>query len=246
MIQNSGPKVELFTVLLIDDDPKMEETLKKIGEEENWTVRVAKDGEAGVKLACSIDADLILLELDLPTLRGVEACRQIRACGIEVPIMVITSSNDTLDKVVVLELGADDYVVKPFDSRELAARIGAHLRRSQRGIPRIKAGRMRFLGLTIDINRHEARCGSELLKLTPTEFGLLTLLAASSGRVIPRSEMVEKIWGSVSEVELRSVDAHIYRLRKKIEEVTTDIAYIHAIPGVGYTFEPRKTNKEAE
>jgi DNA-binding response OmpR family regulator len=229
----------LGTILLIEDDPATVSLIQLGVRDLGLSVVVAEDGLRGIELAESTDCDLILLDLSLPKITGTDVCRRVRACGVEVPILVISVSDDILDKVVALEIGADDYITKPLDLRELTARINAHLRRQRRGSAQIRPGRMKFPGLIIDVGRHEVLCDGGVVDLTPTEFNLLALLADSAGRVVSRQQMIDKIWGSEHDLDVRSVDAHVYRLRRKIEPERGQPLYIHAVPGVGYTFDPR-------
>jgi DNA-binding response OmpR family regulator len=181
--------------------------------------------------------DLVLLDLNLPGLSGMDVCRQLRAEGTQVPIIMITGKTDTIDVVVGLEVGADDYVTKPFEVRELIARMGAHLRRSEQTVAvQQPKTRFEFPGLTIDMNSRQVwRDGKEVV-LTLTEFNLLSLLASQAGQVVSRGELLRKVWGYEIEIETRTVDAHIYRLRKKIERDSEKPSYIHSVPGIGYRF----------
>ena len=191
----------------------------------------------------SSDIDLIILDLTLPGLTGFDVCRRLRATGVEVPIIMVSASSDPVDVVVGLEIGADDYIIKPFEVRELAARINAKLRRQRTTQSQVRPGRLKFPGLIVDVGRHEVLRDGKPVTLTPTEFDLLALLSASPGRVISRSEMIQKVWGQGADLDLRSVDAHVYRLRRKIEPEGPRPTYIHAVPGIGYRFERRGLNE---
>lgn len=227
------------TILVIDDDPSMHDVLSILGHQHGFAVQFSPDGIDGLRMIEQDDIDLIILDLSLPTLNGFDVCRRIRAAGVEVPILMVSGSSDPVDIVVALEIGADDYVTKPFEVRELAARINAKLRRQRGGRSMPRPGRLKFPGLIVDISRHEVLRDGQPVTLTPTEFDLLALLSASPGRVISRSEMIQKVWGSGADLDLRSVDAHVYRLRRKIEPSGTRPTYIHAVPGIGYRFERR-------
>ena len=191
----------------------------------------------------SSDIDLILLDLSLPGLTGFDVCRRLRSAGVDVPIIMVSASSDPVDVVVGLEIGADDYIIKPFEVRELAARINAKLRRQRTSQSQVRPGRLKFPGLIVDVGRHEVLRDGRPVTLTPTEFDLLALLSASPGRVISRSEMIQKVWGQGADLDLRSVDAHVYRLRRKIEPEGPRPTYIHAVPGIGYRFERRGLNE---
>lgn len=232
------PDVEA-TVLVIDDDPAMGSMLAMMGHEHGFRVQVASDGFEGLRLAEQSDCDLIVLDLNLPGVTGLDVCRRLRAAGIEVPIVIVSANNEIVDVVVGLEIGADDFVTKPFEWRELVARIGAQLRRQRRTSAQVRPGRLKFPGLVIDLGRHEVLRDGQPVALTPTEFNLLCLLAARSGRVVSRHDMITEVWGQGAELDARSVDAHIYRLRRKIEPPGDHPTYVHAVPGVGYRFDYR-------
>jgi DNA-binding response OmpR family regulator len=227
------------TILVIDDDPSMHDILAVLGTQHGFGIQFALDGNDGLRLAEQNDVDLIVLDLNLPGLTGFDVCRRIRALGIEIPIVMVSASSDPVDVVVGLEIGADDYVIKPFEIRELAARINAKLRRQRTSQSQVRPGRLKFPGLIVDVGRHEVLRDGVTVTLTPTEFDLLALLSASPGRVISRTEMIQKVWGQGADLDLRSVDAHVYRLRRKIEPEGPRPTYIHAVPGIGYRFERR-------
>jgi len=231
------------TVLVIDDDPSMRDILEVLAQQHGFALQFAENGAEGLRVAEQTDVDLILLDLSLPGLPGFDVCRRIRAAGVEVPIIMVSASSDKVDVVVGLEIGADDYISKPFEIRELAARINAKLRRQRSSQAQVRPGRLKFPGLIVDIGRHEVLRDGESVSLTPTEFDLLALLSASPGRVISRSEMIQKVWGQGADLDLRSVDAHVYRLRRKIEPDGPRPTYIHAVPGIGYRFERRGLNE---
>jgi len=246
MLSPAGPVTRTSaeaTVLVIDDDPTMRDLLSVVANQHGFSVQYAQDGADGLRIAEQSDVDLILLDLSLPGLPGFDVCRRLRAAGVEVPIIMVSASNDTVDVVVALEIGADDYISKPFEIRELAARINAKLRRQRTTQSQVRPGRLKFPGLIVDIGRHEVLRDGAPVNLTPTEFDLLALLSASPGRVISRSEMIQKVWGQGADLDLRSVDAHVYRLRRKIEPEGPRPTYIHAVPGIGYRFERRGLNE---
>jgi DNA-binding response OmpR family regulator len=234
------------TVLVIDDDPSMRDIIDLIARQHGFGLQYAVDGTDGVRIAEQSDIDLIVLDLSMPGLHGFDVCRRLRAAGVEVPIIMLSASADPVDVVVALEIGADDYVTKPFEVRELAARVNAKLRRQRTTQSQVRPGRLKFPGLIVDIGRHEVLRDGEAVNLTPTEFDLLALLSASPGRVISRSEMIQKVWGQGADLDLRSVDAHVYRLRRKIEPDGPRPTYIHAVPGIGYRFERRGLNERLQ
>ena len=226
-------------VLVIDDDPSMHDILSVLGHQHGFTISFSEDGMDGLRVAEQNDIDLIILDLSLPGLTGFDVCRRLRGAGVEIPIIMVSASADPVDVVVGLEIGADDYITKPFEIRELAARINAKLRRQRTSQSQVRPGRLKFPGLVVDIGRHEVLRDGASVTLTPTEFDLLALLSASPGRVISRSEMIQRVWGQGADIDLRSVDAHVYRLRRKIEPEGPRPTYIHAVPGIGYRFERR-------
>jgi DNA-binding response OmpR family regulator len=221
----------------------MRDILSTVAQQHGFGLQFAEDGAEGLRLAEQSDVDLILLDLNLPGMPGLDVCRRLRGAGVEVPIIILSASTDTVDVVVALEIGADDYIAKPFEIRELAARVNAKLRRQRTTQSQVRPGRLKFPGLIVDIGRHEVLRDGESVNLTPTEFDLLALLSASPGRVISRSEMIQKVWGQGADLDLRSVDAHVYRLRRKIEPTGPRPTYIHAVPGIGYRFERRGLNE---
>jgi DNA-binding response OmpR family regulator len=231
------------TVLVIDDDPAMRDILNVLAQQHGFALQFALDGTDGLRIAEQSDVDLVLLDLGLPGVTGFDVCRRLRGAGLEVPIIMVSGSTDVVDVVVGLEIGADDYISKPFEIRELAARINAKLRRQRTTQSQVRPGRLKFPGLIVDIGRHEVLRDGQAVNLTPTEFDLLALLSASPGRVISRSEMIQKVWGQGADLDLRSVDAHVYRLRRKIEPEGPRPTYIHAVPGIGYRFERRGLNE---
>ncbi|MGH7687642.1 MAG: response regulator [Candidatus Dormibacteria bacterium] len=231
------------TVLVIDDDPSMRDILAVLAQQHGFAIQFAENGADGLRMAEQTDVDLVLLDLTLPGLTGFDVCRRLRTAGVEVPVIMVSASTDVVDVVVGLEIGADDYISKPFELRELAARINAKLRRQRSTQSQVRPGRLKFPGLVVDIGRHEVLRDGQPVSLTPTEFDLLALLSASPGRVISRSEMIQKVWGQGADLDLRSVDAHVYRLRRKIEPEGPRPTYIHAVPGIGYRFERRGLNE---
>jgi len=164
---------------------------------------------------------------------GLDVCRRLRAEGSRVPIIMLTAKSDTIDVVVGLELGADDYVTKPFEVRELMARVGAHLRRSEISAQDQPRDRFEFPGLTIDLGRRQVFREGEEVMLTLTEFNLLALLASRPGQVMSRGELLRRVWGYEVEIETRTVDAHVYRLRRKLRGSGPERRLIHTVPGIG-------------
>ncbi len=221
-------------ILIVDDEPGITELLDSYLAKEGYAVVTAADGEAALAEAERSQPDLILLDLMLPKKNGYEVCREIRAKS-NTPIIMLTARDEEPDKIVGLELGADDYITKPFSPREVVARVRAVLRRAETEVsenPIIRAG-----GLEINSLRHEVKRGSEVIELTPTEFKLLETLADSPRRVFTRLQLVEEIQGYSFEGYERTIDAHIKNLRQKIEEDPKNPRLIGTVYGVGYRFE---------
>ncbi len=226
--------VEMSTrVLVVDDEPKIVEMVRLYLERDGHEVSVARDGEAALEKFHRDRPDLVVLDLMLPGMNGVEVCTRIRRDS-SVPIIMLTARAEEVDKLLGLAVGADDYVTKPFSPRELAARVQAVLRRSRGGSgdrsDRIEAG-----GLVIDEERHEVACDGRGLSLTPTEFRLLAAMARHPGRVYSRGQLVEEAMGEQFEGYDRSIDAHVKNLRRKLSD-TGAAATIETVYGVGYRF----------
>ena len=221
-------------ILVVDDEPQITELLKSYLEREGYQVAVAADGEEALAMADAERPDLILLDLMLPKKNGFEVCRDIRAKS-RVPIIMLTARDEEPDKIVGLELGADDYITKPFSPREAVARVRAVLRRSEPDSPEGKI--IRTGNLEIDSLRHEVKKNGKVIELTPTEFKILETLADSPRRVYTRLQLVEEVQGYSFEGYERTIDAHIKNLRQKIEDDPKNPRLIGTVYGVGYRFE---------
>lgn len=224
-------------ILVVDDESQITELLKSYLEREGYQVAVAADGEEALTIADAERPDLILLDLMLPKKNGYEVCREIRAKS-RIPIIMLTARDEEPDKIVGLELGADDYITKPFSPREAVARVRAVLRRSEPGSPEGKI--IRTGSLEIDSLRHEVRKNGDVIELTPTEFKILETLADSPRRVYTRLQLVEEVQGYSFEGYERTIDAHIKNLRQKIEDDPKNPRLIGTVYGVGYRFEPER------
>lgn len=220
-------------VLVVEDEAKIVELLRLYLERDGYRVSSAADGPQALRLAEREKPDLVLLDLNLPGIDGLEVCRQLRARG-QVPIIMLTARGEEVDRVVGLELGADDYITKPFSPREVVARVRAVLRRSAPASP---PPQRRFGPLEIDLTRHEVRLEGRPLPLTATEFRLLDALSAEPGRVFTRSQLLDRVWGEVFGGYERTIDSHIKNLRRKIEPHPQSPRYIHTVFGVGYRFQ---------
>lgn len=221
-------------ILIVDDEPQIVELLDSYLSKEGYAVATAADGEAALTAAEHENPDLILLDLMLPKINGYEVCKQLRA-KTNTPIIMLTARDEEPDKIVGLELGADDYITKPFSPREVVARVRAVLRRTE---PESSEARViRVGGLEIDSIRHEVRKDGKTIDLTPTEFKLLETLADSPRRVFTRLQLVEEIQGYSFEGYERTIDAHIKNLRQKIEDDPKNPRLVGTVYGVGYRFE---------
>jgi DNA-binding response OmpR family regulator len=219
-------------ILVIEDDPAILRGLADNLKFESYEVLTAADGEAGYRLIQEQKPDLIVLDLMLPKLSGYEVCRKVRDEGVTTPILMLTARGEEGDQVLGLDLGADDYVTKPFSVRELLARIRALLRRTQP--PRALPGELRFEDVVVDFRRYEARKGDRVLEMTRKEFGILRLLAARPGEVVTRDELLNEVWGFENYPTTRTVDNHIATLRAKLENNPSEPRHLLTVHGVGY------------
>ncbi len=222
-------------ILVIEDDRSILRGLKDNLELESHEVITAIDGESGYRLATEEKPDLILLDLMLPKLSGYELCRKLREKGLTTPILMLTARGEETDRVLGLDIGADDYVTKPFSIRELLARIRALLRRAQPP-QSVLPDELRFADVVVDFRRFEATKGDTELELTRKEFGVLQLLAARSGEVVTRDELLSEVWGFENYPSTRTVDNHIAGLRAKLEANPAEPRHVLTVHRVGYKF----------
>jgi two-component system alkaline phosphatase synthesis response regulator PhoP len=221
-------------ILIVEDEPDMVLGLKDNFEFEGYEVLTAADGQGGLERARTQKPDLIILDIMLPKLSGLEVCKSLRGEGFEGPIIMLTARGQEIDKVVGLELGADDYVTKPFSIRELLARVRAILRRTDGA--RKKLARYRFSDVELDFEAYRAKRGGEALDLSPREFELLRYLIERKGETVSRDRLLEDVWGYESYPSTRTVDTHIAKLRAKIGDSGSEPRWILTIHGVGYKF----------
>jgi two-component system, OmpR family, alkaline phosphatase synthesis response regulator PhoP len=223
------------TILVVDDEPRIVRLARDYLEKNGYRVVTAADGQAALITARREKPDLIILDLMLPIMDGREVCRVLRRES-DVPIIMLTALAEEVDQVTGLEIGADDYITKPFSPRALVARVRAMLRRAQGGVklPTV----IRSGSLEIDIEKYTVTLNSRSLQLTPNEFKLLTLLANRSGQTLTREQLLEDMHGAASSID-RSVDSHIKNLRKKIE-IDANSPVIETVYGVGYRFVEQK------
>lgn len=227
-------------VLIIEDERTLVETLKYNLEKEGYQVHAATDGEAGLALARSTEPEIIILDLMLPRMDGMSVCRTLRQEGMEVPILMLTAKADEIDKVLGLEMGADDYVTKPFSLRELLARINALLRRSRKPPAQASLSTPEPLvsgDLVLDLARREVRKKGSLLKLSPREFDLLVFLVRNRSLALSRNQILINVWDQGAYIDQRTVDVHVRWLREKIEEDPRHPQRLLTVRGVGYLFE---------
>jgi two-component system, OmpR family, alkaline phosphatase synthesis response regulator PhoP len=232
-------------VLVVDDEQSILTLLQYNLEQSGYEVLTAMDGEAGELLALEKEPELIILDLMLPKLDGIEVCKRLRQQRVMTPILMLTAKDDEFDKILGLELGADDYMTKPFSPREVVARVKAILRRSklmperQRDLEEDK-DQIRIGDLKILVENYEAFFMGKLLELTPKEFELLVYLAKNKGRVLTRDQLLSAVWKYDFAGDSRIVDVHISHLRDKIEQNTKKPVYIKTIRGLGYKLEEPK------
>ncbi|MCL2575940.1 MAG: response regulator transcription factor [Defluviitaleaceae bacterium] len=222
-------------ILVVDDEKNIVDIVAFNLHKEGYDVVVARDGEACLEAFSKENPDLVLLDIMMPKMDGLEACRKIREKS-QVPIIMLTARAEELDKVLGLEMGADDYVVKPFGVRELLARVKANLRRKEPTEPVSDINILKFGSITIDLGRYEIRRNDVALDLTNREYELTKFLATNNTQVFSREQLLEKVWGYEYFGDVRTVDVTIRRLRAKIEENPESPKYIQTRRGVGYFF----------
>lgn len=240
-------------VLLVDDEPSIVTLLAFNLEKDGYEVTTATDGAEGYRLAISNPFDFIILDLMLPSMDGMDICKRLRQEKFDTPIMILTAKDDELEKIIGLELGADDYMTKPFSPREVLARMKAILRRTNKTVPaepvataqpeptedeteKIEVGE-----ITIFPQLYEVHVAGELIEVTPKEFELLLYMAKRANRILSREQLLNAIWNFDYAGETRIVDVHISHLREKIEKDTKNPQYIRTVRGFGYKFEVAKT-----
>ena len=224
-------------ILVVEDEESFRDALSYMLGREGFDVTLAESGPAALDAFDSTGADLVLLDLMLPGLSGIEVCRAIRSRS-SVPVIMLTAKDSEIDKVVGLELGADDYVTKPYSARELVARIRAVLRR--RGEPEEPAGPATLRGgpVMLDAERHEVTVNGAYVPLPLKEFELLELLMRNARRVLTRGQLIDRVWGADYVGDTKTLDVHVKRLRSKLEPDPAEPRHIVTVRGVGYRFEP--------
>ncbi|HEY0782149.1 MAG TPA: response regulator transcription factor [Thermoanaerobaculia bacterium] len=221
-------------VLIVEDDEAMSVALSDGFAYEGYDVETAQDGETGLHLAKEGAPDLILLDVMLPKMTGLDVCQQLRSGGNEVPIIMLTARGQEIDKVLGLKLGADDYITKPFSFMELLARVEAVLRRAP--APPVSTAPFQFGDVTVDFKRHEARKAGQPIELSPREFQLLAFFVEHRGEIVTRDTLLDAVWEGSSLPFTRTVDMHIAKLRKKIEDNPGDPKFLVTLHRLGYKF----------
>ena len=227
---NSSPHI-----LLIEDDPAVALSLMAGLEREHYLVIWKDMGAQGVDYAREHHPHLIILDVRLPDGSGFDFCRQMRQVGLRQPILILTAQHDEMDKVLGLEMGADDYVTKPFSLRELLSRVRAQLRRAYGDLANTEANLLHAGNLTIDQTRGQVTCAGKLILLTPIEFRLLTYLARHRNQALSRAQIIEAVWGYTSDPDSeKTINVHVRHLREKLEANPESPALILTVPGIGY------------
>jgi two-component system response regulator RegX3 len=223
-------------ILVVEDEESLAEAISFLLSKEGFEVEIAATGPAAIEAFDNGGADLILLDLMIPGLSGTEVCRQIRTKS-AVPIIMLTAKDSEIDKVVGLELGADDYVTKPYSSRELIARIRAVMRRGELLDSAVESGVLSVGPVRLDIDRHIISVNGNPISLPLKEFELLEFLMRNSGRVLTRIQLIDRVWGSDYVGDTKTLDVHIKRLRAKIEKDPANPEFIQTVRGMGYKME---------
>ncbi len=223
-------------ILLVEDEPGLVMTLSDRLVSENYAVEAAHDGETGLARATSEFFDLIILDVMLPRRGGLDVCRDLRQRGVTTPIIMLTARGQTIDKVLGLKLGADDYVTKPFEMLELLARVEAQLRRTTHSSVELPPGGYQFGNMRIDFRRAEVCRGREVVELSAKEFKLLRYMIEHRGAALSRDELLNEVWGYDISVSTRTVDVHIAGLRQKLETNQRHPQFIVTVHGLGYKF----------
>jgi DNA-binding response OmpR family regulator len=222
-------------ILVIEDDPKVQRAMSRLFEPEGFAVEIATDGVAGLEAFSARQPNIVILDLRMPRMSGRDVCKEIKRLSPSVPIIVVSATSDVMDKVLLLELGADDYVTKPFSPRELLARTRAALRRSSR-LP--AAERFAFDEVSFDFTRMQLTRAGEPVPMTAQEFKVLKFMVENRERVISRDELLNEVWGYQDYPSTRTVDNHILKLRQKLEHEPANPAHFLTVHGVGYRFVP--------
>ncbi|MFZ0292491.1 MAG: response regulator transcription factor [Candidatus Sulfotelmatobacter sp.] len=223
----------LGRILVVEDDPSVQKALKRLFETEGYTVEVQANGQSALESFQSSPPAVIILDLRLPKLSGSDLCKVVKAQAPQLPIVVLSATSDVSDKVLLLELGADDYVTKPFSPRELLARVRAALRHTSRTA---SVSTVSFDGISVDFKKMEVQRGGKVVVLTAQEFKTLQFFVQNADRVISRDELLNEVWGYQNYPSTRTVDNHILKLRQKLERDPASPVHFRTVHGMGYKF----------
>ena len=226
--------IKLPKILIIEDEPSMVLGLRDSLEYEGYEVLEVGDGREGLEKASREKPDLILLDVMLPVMSGIDVCRALRSQRVEIPIIILTARSQEIDKVVGLEIGADDYVTKPFSVKELLARVRAHLRRAAKQVAEIET--FEFGDVKLDFKKYRASKRGLELELSAREFDILKYLIKNRDKIVTRDRLLDEVWGYTSSPITRTIDNHIAKLRQKIEDTPSDPQHIITVHRVGYRF----------
>jgi len=229
------PTLPSGRILVVEDDPAVQKALKRLFEAEGYVVEIQSNGQAAIESFHATPPAVIILDLRLPKLSGSDVCKAIKAQAPSTPIVVLSATSDVSDKVLLLELGADDYVTKPFSPRELLARVRAALRHASRTA---NVTRIVFNGITVDLRKMEVQRDGKVVVLTAQEFKTLQFLVQNADRVISRDELLNEVWGYQNYPSTRTVDNHILKLRQKLERDPASPVHFRTAHGMGYKFVP--------
>jgi DNA-binding response OmpR family regulator len=230
-----GEKIRMERILVVEDDRAVHRALKRLFEPEGYAVDAAFDGQSGLETFRTAQPSAVVLDLRLPGMPGRDVCREIKQTAPAVPVIVLSAASDVMDKVLLLELGADDYVTKPFSPKELLARVRAAVRRSVR--PTV-SDTYSFDGVLVDFSRMQVVRDNQEVTLTPQEFKIVKFMAQNPNRVISREELLNDVWGYQNYPTTRTVDNHILKLRQKLEADPANPVHFRTVHGVGYKFVP--------
>jgi DNA-binding response OmpR family regulator len=223
------------TILIVEDDPRMQKVLHRLFHEQGYTVEVASDGQAGVAAFRACSPIAVVLDLILPQLSGRDACKIMKSSSPDTPVLILSAVSEVVDKVLLLELGAEDYITKPFSPRELLARVQACIRRRKKSVP---VATYRFGDCEIDFLKMTARRSGKPITLTAHEFKLIRFFTENPERVLSRDELLNDVWGYNSYPTTRTVDNQILKLRQKLESDPANPRHLQTIYGAGYKFAP--------
>jgi DNA-binding response OmpR family regulator len=233
VVPYSGRSME--RILVVEDDRAVQKALKRLFEAEGFTVEISGDGKSALEAFRAVAPAAVVLDLRLPAMSGRDVCRELKRQAPALPVIVLSAASDVSDKVLLLELGADDYVTKPFSPRELLARVRAALRRTLR----VSSGEaFSFDGISVDFSKMEVTRDSQTIGLTAQEFKTLKFMAQNAERVISRDELLNEVWGYQNYPSTRTVDNHILKLRQKLEKDPGNPVHFRTVHGMGYKFVP--------